>query len=102
MYNIYIELTFSNLYFIISEVYKNKALQNTQIALDAHAQQSIEFEDPELKINTPPPNEERPQPLIFQGNLKHYQLKGMNWLANLYDQVLLLFFYFFVGYYLLQ
>ncbi|VVC24393.1 Helicase superfamily 1/2, ATP-binding domain,Helicase, C-terminal,P-loop containing nucleoside [Cinara cedri] len=69
-----------------SEVYKNKALQNTQKALDAQAKQSIEFNDPDLKINTPPPNEERPQPTIFQGSLKHYQLKGMNWLANLYDQ----------------
>lgn len=72
---------------VISEVYKNKALQNTQKALDAQAKQSIEFNDSDLKINTFPPNEERPQPTIFQGSLKHYQLKGMNWLANLYDQV---------------
>ena len=27
-----------------------------------------------------------PQPTIFKGKLKAYQLKGMNWLANLYDQ----------------
>lgn len=27
------------------------------------------------------------QPNIFRGTLKGYQLKGMNWLANLYDQV---------------
>lgn len=27
------------------------------------------------------------QPAIFRGTLKGYQLKGMNWLANLYDQV---------------
>lgn len=73
--------------FIISEIYKDKALQNTQKALDAHERQSIEFDDPDFKINMPPPNEERPQPTIFQGSLKHYQLKGMNWLANLYDQV---------------
>lgn len=79
--------------FTISEVYKDKALQNTRKALDAQAQQSIEFDDPDLKINTPPPNEERPQPTIFQGSLKHYQLKGMNWLANLYDQVQLLFLF---------
>lgn len=31
------------------------------------------------------------QPAIFQGTLKGYQLKGMNWLANLYDQVLPVF-----------
>ncbi|CAL1585938.1 unnamed protein product [Knipowitschia caucasica] len=27
-----------------------------------------------------------PQPSIFNGKLKAYQLKGMNWLANLYEQ----------------
>lgn len=27
-----------------------------------------------------------PQPAMFRGSLKAYQLKGMNWLANLYDQ----------------
>lgn len=30
-----------------------------------------------------------PQPTIFNGKLKGYQLKGMNWLANLYEQVYL-------------
>ena len=30
--------------------------------------------------------EDRKQPDIFQGKLKAYQLKGMNWLMNLYDQ----------------
>ena len=29
---------------------------------------------------------EIPQPSMFNGKLKVYQLKGMNWLANLYDQ----------------
>ena len=29
---------------------------------------------------------DRPQPDIFQGTLKTYQLKGMNWLCSLYDQ----------------
>ncbi len=29
---------------------------------------------------------EVPQPSIFNGMLKDYQLKGMNWLGNLYDQ----------------
>jgi len=29
---------------------------------------------------------ELPQPSMFKGVLKAYQLKGMNWLANLYDQ----------------
>ena len=31
-------------------------------------------------------DKELPQPSIFSGKLKVYQLKGMNWLANLYDQ----------------
>lgn len=31
--------------------------------------------------------EDIPQPTIFNGKLKAYQLKGMNWLANLYEQV---------------
>ena len=31
-------------------------------------------------------DQEVPQPSIFSGQLKTYQLKGMNWLANLYDQ----------------
>ncbi|KAJ8378134.1 hypothetical protein AAFF_G00247720 [Aldrovandia affinis] len=30
--------------------------------------------------------EDIPQPTIFDGKLKGYQLKGMNWLANLYEQ----------------
>ncbi len=30
---------------------------------------------------------EHGQPNIFRGTLKNYQLKGMNWLLNLYDQV---------------
>jgi len=29
---------------------------------------------------------DRPQPSIFNGKLKTYQLKGMNWLCSLYDQ----------------
>ena len=30
---------------------------------------------------------DRDQPSIFRGTLKTYQLKGMNWLCSLYDQV---------------
>ncbi|XP_040267782.1 chromatin-remodeling ATPase INO80 [Bufo bufo] len=30
--------------------------------------------------------EDIPQPAMFSGKLKGYQLKGMNWLANLYEQ----------------
>ena len=34
-------------------------------------------------ISTQP---DQPQPQLFEGKLKGYQLKGMNWLANLYNQ----------------
>ena len=30
--------------------------------------------------------EETSQPEMFHGKLKGYQLKGMNWIANLYNQ----------------
>lgn len=30
--------------------------------------------------------EELPQPKLFEGKLKGYQIKGVTWLANLYDQ----------------
>ena len=33
-----------------------------------------------------PADEDHPQPALFKGNLKRYQLRGMNWLANLFDQ----------------
>lgn len=36
---------------------------------------------------------EVPQPKLFRGKLKTYQLKGMNWLANLYEQVQRVFWY---------
>lgn len=39
------------------------------------------------------PSGEHIQPNLFRGTLKGYQLKGMNWLANLYDQV---FSYFYL------
>lgn len=32
------------------------------------------------------PDGEQPQPQMFRGKLKGYQLRGMNWLANLYSQ----------------
>lgn len=44
--------------------------------------------DKEFSLATPVLYSERemPQPHMFRGTLKAYQLKGMNWLANLYDQ----------------
>ena len=44
--------------------------------------------DKEFSLATPVlySESEVPQPAMFRGSLKAYQLKGMNWLANLYDQ----------------
>ena len=44
--------------------------------------------DKEFSLATPVlySDSEMPQPRMFRGTLKAYQLKGMNWLANLYDQ----------------
>lgn len=39
-----------------------------------------------LTLHTDGSIEELPQPNIFHGRLKGYQIKGMTWLANLYDQ----------------
>lgn len=45
--------------------------------------QNFSLANPALSID-----QELAQPSIFRGQLKAYQLKGMNWLASLYDQVL--------------
>lgn len=44
--------------------------------------QNFSLANPSLSID-----HELSQPSIFRGQLKAYQLKGMNWLASLYDQV---------------
>lgn len=61
--------------------------QNVQVAFEAEKLRSSQFTEPAFVEDTVHVNEERPQPSLFKGSLKHYQLKGMNWLANLYDQV---------------
>lgn len=43
---------------------------------------SSSLANPSMLSNLP----ENAQPTIFQGKLKGYQLKGMNWLASLYNQ----------------
>lgn len=70
-----------------SETLKKQVQENVQLAFEAEKLRSSQFEEPALIENEVNVNEERPQPGMFQGSLKHYQLKGMNWLANLYDQV---------------
>ncbi|KAG8224533.1 hypothetical protein J437_LFUL004224, partial [Ladona fulva] len=91
-----------------SEVVKAKVKKNVREALQAEQARARNF-DPQvgngagsptsptsspsksagnggLNLTETPSGEGRPQPKIFRGVLKHYQLKGMNWLANLYDQ----------------
>lgn len=71
-----------------SERMKNLALKNAQDAYDKHQEKRQLFDDEGLSLANPSisTDAERPQPSMFEGTLKAYQLKGMNWLANLYDQ----------------
>lgn len=71
-----------------SEEMKLRATKNVEEAFNAEKARSSQFEHstPIKKEAGEEFNNERPQPLMFKGNLKHYQLKGMNWLSNLYDQ----------------
>ncbi|XP_062267133.1 chromatin-remodeling ATPase INO80 isoform X1 [Platichthys flesus] len=94
-----------------SEYYKAQALRNAKEAYQAHQKKTRMFDDEakdsrcaSLHAAVGPSSgsgfgasyslanpsilagEEVPQPIIFDGKLKGYQLKGMNWLANLYEQ----------------
>lgn len=71
---------------------KAKAKRNAQEAFQNERARTKHFDmeanaaiDQNLKCLTNIDGE-HPQPAIFRGNLKGYQLRGMNWLANLYDQ----------------
>uniref|UniRef100_A0A671PKU2 Chromatin-remodeling ATPase INO80 n=1 Tax=Sinocyclocheilus anshuiensis TaxID=1608454 RepID=A0A671PKU2_9TELE len=92
-----------------SEYYKSQALKNAKEAYQIHQARTRLF-DEEAKdsrsaslhtasvsgsgfgesysLSNPSiqAGEDIPQPTIFNGKLKGYQLKGMNWLANLYEQ----------------
>ncbi|XP_036405694.1 chromatin-remodeling ATPase INO80 [Megalops cyprinoides] len=94
-----------------SEYYKSQALRNAKEAYQIHQARTRLF-DEEAKdsrsaslrvasdsgsgsgfgesysLSNPSirAGEDIPQPTIFNGKLKGYQLKGMNWLANLYEQ----------------
>ncbi|KAK0088895.1 hypothetical protein PV325_010346 [Microctonus aethiopoides] len=73
-----------------SETMKQKAKKNATEAFDHERARTKQFDaaaaSQELCLSDTPETLEHPQPAIFKGNLKGYQLKGMNWLANLYDQ----------------
>lgn len=69
---------------------KQKAKKNAQAAFLSEQSRTKKFDNSASTALSNPLDsnlEEQPQPTIFQGNLKGYQLKGMTWLANLYDQV---------------
>ncbi|KAM9779061.1 chromatin-remodeling ATPase INO80 isoform 2-T2 [Syngnathus typhle] len=88
-----------------SEYYKSQALRNAQEAYHIHQQRTRMFDEDShdsrcassstaagfgesYSLSNPSiqAGEDIPQPTIFNGKLKGYQLKGMNWLANLYEQ----------------
>ncbi|KPJ17900.1 Putative DNA helicase Ino80 [Papilio machaon] len=64
-----------------SEAMKARASRNAREAFRAERARARQFG---AAGDTPPGD--HAQPNIFRGTLKGYQLKGMNWLANLYDQ----------------
>nr|XP_057912108.1 chromatin-remodeling ATPase INO80 isoform X3 [Doryrhamphus excisus] len=95
-----------------SEYYKSQALRNAQEAYQIHQARTQMFDEDaqdsrhaslasasssssaacgfgeSYSLSNPSiqAGEDIPQPTIFNGKLKGYQLKGMNWLANLYEQ----------------
>jgi len=70
-----------------AETIKAKALENASRALAVHDCDTKKYDiETATSENQTEATEDRPQPSIFRGTLKQYQLKGMNWLLNLYDQ----------------
>ncbi|KAK3542579.1 hypothetical protein QTP86_030562 [Hemibagrus guttatus] len=94
-----------------SEYYKSQALRNAKEAYQIHQVRTRQFDEESkdsrsaslhvasgcgsgsgfgesYSLSNPSiqAGEDIPQPTIFNGKLKAYQLKGMNWLANLYEQ----------------
>lgn len=69
-----------------------QALKAAEKALTEHLQKTKMFDDSVSKIraqSTPTPNissDVLKQPSMFKGSLKSYQLKGLTWLVDLYDQ----------------
>ncbi|XP_073969515.1 chromatin-remodeling ATPase INO80 isoform X3 [Rhodnius prolixus] len=77
-----------------SEAEKDKVRKKVEKAFTADEARTREFglrtavESDPVQSSTSPSieDQDKPQPKIFRGNLKGYQLKGMTWLVNLYDQ----------------
>ncbi|KAM8921699.1 chromatin-remodeling ATPase INO80 [Pelodytes ibericus] len=91
------------------EYFKSQALKNAEEAFRIHQAQTRSFDEDSKESRAAAlrvanksecafgesyslanpsirAGEDIPQPTIFNGKLKGYQLKGMNWLANLYEQ----------------
>ncbi|MGH0172112.1 UNVERIFIED_CONTAM: hypothetical protein FKN15_062644 [Acipenser sinensis] len=68
---------------LFDEEAKDSRCASVQAANDASScfGESYSLANPSIRAG-----EDIPQPTIFHGKLKGYQLKGMNWLANLYEQ----------------
>ncbi|XP_039260752.2 chromatin-remodeling ATPase INO80-like [Styela clava] len=77
--------------------YSDKAMKNVKKAIEQQQSQTSTFDSVESETNkfsesyslmnpSISANEELKQPSLFKGLLKSYQLKGMNWLVNLYEQ----------------
>ncbi|KAL3289771.1 hypothetical protein HHI36_023166 [Cryptolaemus montrouzieri] len=71
-----------------SETMKEKAKKNAEEAFLSERTRTKHFdiEANSTFIENLDTGGEQPQPKIFRGKLKGYQLRGMNWLANLYSQ----------------
>ncbi|KAK5639502.1 hypothetical protein RI129_011994 [Pyrocoelia pectoralis] len=72
------------------EVMKAKAKKNAEEAFLSERARTKHFDRQANSLieskNLDSLDGEHPQPKEFRGTLKGYQLRGMNWLANLYDQ----------------
>ena len=66
------------------------ALNNAAQAMEQHVNKTRAFDSATtgktVEQQQAKTAEDRTQPKLFSGTLKNYQLKGMNWLMNLYDQ----------------
>lgn len=60
--------------------------ENESTASNAMKKVKKEEDDTELSLRVTPAKADVPQPKMFKGTLKTYQIKGVTWLANLYDQ----------------
>ncbi len=70
----------------VTEV-KERVLENASSALEAQRNVTKAFDiEAHSNLVDETHHEDQPQPAMFNGTLKKYQLKGMNWLLNLYDQ----------------